>query len=505
MNFRDTLDSYKNSINSLKYEIINDFNSNSEESMNYNILYVNLMSDASGLKVMMDIPPLETITVLGKDTMNQDMEMCLVKFMITLSAFYEVLLYKNIQDQTLLKALMENLNTRMSQNSSNILADIGARGLIMASIDITKQSISTTNSKRIKAKNTLKTHMKYLFKCVYHTWKTGSDMESLKNYNMYEFLDFCSKYNVLEKSLIEDMYEMLTSMDDVSILMYTNLYSSMITYKSLKVDIDHLLSTIFKAFNEYKKDPEEYTSMLNVVSLLSCLDVVSQDIELDLSQYDDDSVMSLVFITMEILKYFYKHKDKVFNVFIDIENTSFSVLLKILKKEPGILDSFLLREIPYTILTSAIIPDKSNKNLVSIFKILSKETKFFQYVASFDTQSILDTLSEILKDEKKYVDKLMLKHSLYETIGTMDTDNLYRDEITGCIIVIPAILMCGEREIWVDKYAFLGYLYQKPENPYTRESLTPEDFRRMQKENKDKIRDYRKERKEFIMSIIDDE
>ena len=144
-------------------------------------------------------------------------------------------------------------------------------------------------------------------------------------------------------------------------------------------------------------------------------------------------------------------------------------------------------------------------SFINVFKMLSSRNKFFQYIGSFMTSDMRPILECVFDGNKKAIKKIDMKSGMYETAGEMDSDSTFRDELTGCMIVSPSLLKVGERDIWVDGYAFLSYLYQKPENPYTRESLTPEEFLDMQKGHKEQIRQYKKDRKEFLMKVLEDE
>ena len=505
MSLLQTLKIYKNHINALKYNILEEYQTNPSETLHYNIMVVNLTTDASAVKRIIQTPPVEVTTLMGLDTINQDIESKLCKFMITLSAFNEVLAYKSAHEQEMLRTLAENLNSRDLANSTNLLGEMSVQGILTASIELLKKSIQDMITCRISFKNEYKQEIGYLFKCVHHTWK-NDDITQLKELGMSDFLEFCCKYFVLDGESMKRLYEMMVALSDVSVSTYTNMYENMVMAKVVEcIDIDHLIRVAFKAYRMYKSDNTSVSAVETVISLLSFIDTVSKTVPIELEEYDDESVFGFIMIILDMFKYVAANKDKITSSTVDMNAVCYSLLAKVIDNQPGILDSYMLRHIPYTILSNCSRTDGRFKNFKRIFSALSEYSRFYQYIASFATPDMRQVLNTAFNDNPKALKKIDLKMNIYEAMSEMDQEGTYKDELTGCTIVMPGILHLGERDIWIDRYAFLSYLYDKPQNPYTRERLTPEEFRKMQKEKSVEIREYSKDRKEFLAKIMDDE
>ena len=507
MSHIEALINYKSHANTLKYDIISDYQANIDESLNHNILLVNTASDGSNVKHILQTPPVEVITVLGLDTVNQENEIAIAKFMISSSVLNEVFTYKSLYEQEMLRSLNDSLNSRTSiDQATNILGEMSIQGLMIASIEIVKKNIQDINTARLRFRAEFTSELNYVFRCIYHTWK-NDDISNIKKLGLNDFLDFCSKHSVLDSENSRRLYEMMISMNDISVGVFKSLYDMIVSSKRTDcIDIDHLIKVIFKAYKMYRSDNSVSNASM-IVSLLNFLDVSTSksDRELDMSEYDDEDVFGLIIITLEMFKYVSSSKDTMPGILSDINSMTYSLISKIIEGQEGILDSFLLSYIPYTILSVCKRTDGRFKNFKKIFMALSSYSRFFQYVASFATKEMRDVLNTAFGDKEKILKKMELKFNIYETLSDMDTENRYRDELSGCMIVIPAVIKLGEGDIWVDKYTFLSYLYEKPQNPYTREHLTPEEFRTYQKERESEIKEYIKERSDFLSKIVQDE
>ena len=496
---------YKNEHNRIKYTALNELQTSEDiDSVHYNILKENAKTTALEVRQILQRQPVEVITIFGPETVNEADEMALGKFMISLASYMDLIQLEMTTQKNAYRMYTEQIES-LEIDVNNILASITNRGLLTAVRNIAKGTITRLNGIRTAFKDSFKNEIRYLFKCIFHTWKAKA-IDNLVGLNLIDFLDFCCKYYVLDKPMMENLYSIMLDLDSVSNTTYTNMYDMMMTMNTVDcINTDHIFDIIFSCYKEYKTTPSDDSNILNILNLLHTLDTVTSTEALDLEEFETDNVIKAIMICLDVYKYLNSNTKRVVEVIFSPISVICSIMVKLLEVEEFILYSFLVYYIPYTLLTCPPSMSDVCSSFINVFKILSTRNKFFQYMGSFMTQDMKPLIELIFDGNNKAIKKIDMKAGMYEIASEMDTDSIFKDELTGCMIVCPGLLRVGERDIWLDGYAFMSYLYQKPENPYTRESLTPEEFFESQKGYKDEIRRYKKDRKEFLLKVLEDE
>lgn len=240
-------------------------------------------------------------------------------------------------------------------------------------------------------------------------------------------------------------------------------------------DINYLIKDTNYLYLKYLKDNSLIRELSSLILLISQMFMVKGNVILESK---DDLVMFVSILTTLINK-IVTEKDqipdkKLFKLIID---KYFDCIKNVLINNQTVIDSYL----SYYLLTLFHIVDKlsdelSNEPLISIFTIFFNNKLSSIYFACTND---IDTIDKIINGKlsivfnKELRDRIIIWSNIYNKMNDHDKSFELSDNITNCFVVKPYMLPIDEFNYQLcDKYMISTYLWSKPENPYTRSSLT---------------------------------
>ncbi len=240
-------------------------------------------------------------------------------------------------------------------------------------------------------------------------------------------------------------------------------------------DINCLIKDANHLYIKYLKDSYLIKELTSLILLISQMFMVKGAISLESK---DDLVMFVSILTTLINKII-TEKDqlpdkKIFKLII---NKYFDCIKNVLINNSTVVDSYL----SYYLLILFPIVDKlsdelSDETLISIFTVLFQNKLSSIYLACTNDK---DTVERIVNGRlsivfnKELKDRIILWSNIYNKMNDHSNSFELSDNITNCFVVKPYMLPIDESNYQLcDKYMISTYLWSKPENPYTRSSLT---------------------------------
>ena len=165
---------------------------------------------------------------------------------------------------------------------------------------------------------------------------------------------------------------------------------------------------------------------------------------------------------------------------------------------PDLINCHLVHYIPYVIINiwNSFKEWTDDNFVVQMSKILSEcaaNNDFINYFASLISTSVREYSKLIFFDVSKVEKRL----ELFNKLSAMDTE--FIDPLQSTFILKVAFMpMSGTDPMLCDKYVIESYLRTKPEHPFTREKMTIDDFKQIQRDLNDVIVAKETQRRQFV-------
>jgi hypothetical protein len=165
---------------------------------------------------------------------------------------------------------------------------------------------------------------------------------------------------------------------------------------------------------------------------------------------------------------------------------------------PTLIDTDLVKFIPYTFINAINNDEFKREHTQLVEKIscrLSQNLKYKLYIAN--SCSSIDRYAPILVCHEEIARYMATLKKITDVV-----DNEFIDDLSSEFIITVGLLPLANGELKIcDKFFMLSYLRNKSENPFTREALTVEDFLQIQLDNKARIDELEKQRKDFVAAV----
>jgi len=226
---------------------------------------------------------------------------------------------------------------------------------------------------------------------------------------------------------------------------------------------DLIVDDIIYLYSKFKVETSS-TIFIDSLTLLKLLDI--SDENNTYQDLDSDKLTQLISIICVYLMEFYKViKSKRANISNNIPfcNTLLNIIDKALSFVPDLLNSYLIYYVPNCIsLIPANIINLTKLDTVNgIFNSIISNEYGKQYLSTIDCGELLKHLTLNVLEEIKFN-------------NDDDVDDELMDGIMCQPIIVPFFF--PHNNTICDKYMTESYLWNKPENPYTREPLTIEQL-----------------------------
>lgn len=270
-------------------------------------------------------------------------------------------------------------------------------------------------------------------------------------------------------SFIIDNYKMLSSEYRIKWLFNDFKYINNIINKKIELEIEILINDIDFLFGSYLKNPENIHNIIiicftiiykirqininvpisKLIRFISILLTVIAKLDLEKNNIEKDKYVHTVCLIIDTIN---KILDLTGNINRDLTSSY------------PILDSYLVYLIP-SILNG--IYGTNEEIDIYIDKIISKvstERMMIIYMASTCPNVKIKIINGVELDKWK---------KIYEQVESDENFDEIIDELLSSCVINPVFL---PNNVLADKYLIESSLWEKPENPYNRESLTIEDL-----------------------------
>ncbi len=175
----------------------------------------------------------------------------------------------------------------------------------------------------------------------------------------------------------------------------------------------------------------------------------------------------------------------------------YKILTHMFSRREDLLCSFLNKHVTVSILEVTHSP--TDPHLQVLFAVLSSRPVFHRSVAASLTPDMEARLALLVPfGAMQHVREWVRR---YTAALAADTEGHFTDNLTGCIIAMPGVIHPGGGDpVWVDAFDFEALLHNKPQNPYTREEYSPDNFTLDQLQEWSAVATYTRELDAFIMS-----
>ncbi len=268
-----------------------------------------------------------------------------------------------------------------------------------------------------------------------------------------------------------------------------------LNFKENKITIEDLFLLVIYEYKKSVANPSVSEFFKNILLL--------QNVIIDFLTYYNLSNIKINF-NDNIVNFIYAILDIYFQI-NKIENQEIKIIQKkmlqlvndLIKNCNELIHTDIVKHIPY-IFINAINNNEINTDhisiLIDITYNLSHNKDYFYYIVNSCTN--IDKYTDILVG----INELNKYSVIFKKIS--ETDNEFVDMITSEFIINIALLPMNNGELQLcDKYTILSALRNKEIHPYTREQLTIEQFNKIQIDNKDKITEFNKKKRDFINSL----
>ncbi len=188
----------------------------------------------------------------------------------------------------------------------------------------------------------------------------------------------------------------------------------------------------------------------------------------------------------------------------DLETIQVRILEQIynlLERCPPLISTDLVKFIPYTFINAINNNEFAVQHTSLVERIsclLSQNPKYKLYVANSCTS--IDRYAPILVCHEDIVRYMATLQKITDA-----PDNEFIDDLSSEFIITVGLLPLANGELKIcDKFFILSSLRNKGVNPFTRETLTVEDFLQIQLENKAQIDELEQKRKAFVAEVKKD-
>lgn len=168
-------------------------------------------------------------------------------------------------------------------------------------------------------------------------------------------------------------------------------------------------------------------------------------------------------------------------------------------------DSYLIRHlvVSYMSFMNEIQEQSEDEIVEKLMTYLEKSPHFYRYLVSLYEEKDLEKLEPYVS--KVFYD-IVIKNNIkrYTQLFNGDESTEFTDTITSSLIINPGIIKNGEHILWVDAHMILSHLMDKEENPFTREHLTIEEWKKYNEENSEKIMEYKEKLNKFLTKPLDE-
>lgn len=493
-----------------KHELIQELYGNDESALYYSVHYLDLRRQylnpsVAELKNLQhgDPVPLLLSALPRYDPQLND---AVLKVIISFSSILEVLSMLQSQYDTQLCKIVLRL-TQVQRTAPTGLANIFETGLLDVSAAAIRDSIMSINGHRTKLLSAFKEEALFSLRCVLHTARQiPSILKRLADeYDVAEFMEVM--VSVVPPQMLDDIVSVM-QLDGwtcpVTLVIATN--DAAIEKQNLRaisvIDGGFVMRTILRCQRRYKLDPtNETSSCVHSLLLASHLThLIDLNLWNDLRLYPVNELKTFAVALVDMVKCIDQSASVAeVNALLSRHNSMYlsktlQVLCYLLSKRTDLFHSFLVKYIPVALLSCKT--GHSDPFMLSLFGILEGSIRFVNYMGSVFTPEISPKLQTLVSPETFSL--IRVRSVLFERMMQLDSEGKYVDNLTGCCIVTPGIVRHNGIVMWVDAYDFEACLYNKPENPYTREHLTPDEFLVMQREGRRDIRAYEADRRGFI-------
>jgi hypothetical protein len=298
---------------------------------------------------------------------------------------------------------------------------------------------------------------------------------------------FTNRRNVLHLKL--DALYLISSVEIFNLSFYEEAVKKPIDI-SYYVD---LAITVYKKFVENKSLIELFKDILNLHQIISrfltFLTMANRKID-----YNEDLV-NYIYALLDL--YFEVNKIQSPDLAI-IQVKILEQIYTLLHMCPALVDTDLVKFIPYTFINAINLNEFVREHAPLVEKIsclLCSNKKYIFYIVNSCPsieryESILVCHDEI----RKYME-------IFRKI-TDEKENPFEDDITSEFIITFGLLPMTNGELKIcDRFVILSAIRNKEKHPYTNETLTVEDFLQIQQDNKARIDELERQRKEFVAEV----
>ncbi len=505
----DGLSAYRRKVRQTKNLLIQEMYGNDEGALHYSVHYLDLrkmLLEAVNYIKFVGAQEPAALIVSSLPRFDPQLNEAVLKAILCVASLLEVLNMLQKQYDSQLCKLMLRISSIDSDRSS--MGRILEIGLLEMSAAAVRDSLMNISSHRNKIMHSNKAELLFALRCVLHTVRVHSSLLSVleDEYSLSDFFEGMAKLHLVEPLLLA---EMVTVIQDphwtCSPALANALFESAMLKNNIaaieKFDGTFLMQLILSCHRQHKRDVQQEASALTQ-SLILCTRL-SMLIYLNLWQVRKLPLAQLklfVVCLMDIVKFVYlsnsvpgaetllsKHNGK----FVE---SALQTCCFLFSRRIDLLYSFLIKYVPLALLGCDMSSDTTFST--TLFAMLETVPAFTNYMAATWTPEMGQKLSRLMSPEGYEIVKA--RATVYERAVQADVDARYTDNLTGCFIITPGIVLSHGVKMWVDAYDFEACLFMKEENPYTREPLTAEEFQLLQQDLSHEIAAYDADRKGLI-------
>ncbi len=489
---------FRQRINQMKYRLMDDLFDGDEDELNYSAVFMDLKHAAidsiNKLRRHMH-PPIEVQPVFDGSDLDVDVRCVLM----ALAAIFEILSMLSKNYDTKLCAIVIQLQNLTNNN----IQEMFASGMLETAAAVIREGVMNLNKKRLHFVQSYKQEILYCIKCCMLSFRQNQLLirKHFDACGLADVLEVAVKHIMDETMMIETLlFAQRHPSTPSSLLMaiYTHVSGAASTAAKILISPECLTAHITKCYRWYKRDPSDGASAIQCMYFATQLSQYINTRSWLLHEKSKNSLKQFVFCILDVMKIVTGSTSHTAQLISKVNakfmSDIFRLLAYIFSKRPDLLSSFLVKFVPVSVLSSK--PDLADQHLVALFRLLEESHKFITYMAAMLTDDLKHQLEKLVT--KQTFETIDMKSRLFSKALEMDTDSRFVDNMSGCFIVSPGLLRNGSHDIWVDVFDMEICLYSKPENPYTREPLSPEDFLSYQIEKKDLVDSFNKDRKGFL-------
>ncbi len=498
--------SHRQRVNEMKYQLMVELYDGDEDELNssrvYNDLKRTTIDSINRLRALLT-PPIEVRGIFdrGMPWYSQPIDVAVRCVLSSLAAIFEILGMMSRNYDTKLCAIIVQLQSL----TNNSVQHMYASGMLETAAAVIREGVMNLNAKRIRFVQGYKQEIVYCIKCALLSFRSEPQLvrAHLESSGLSDVLEVCIK-NILDDNMLIEVLNFAQlvpgSPPSLLVAIYDHISNSVSNARDHRglISMDCLTANIVKCYKAYQRDTADHTSAIQAMFFTTHLSSMLGIKSWTLHSKSKGSLKQLMYCMLDITKTLTSSQIHTAELITKVNSRFMSDVFRlvayILSKRPDLVGTFILRLIPTFVLTCKC--DVNDTYLKAVFSQLEASYKWTHYLAATLTESDLSKFKPLMSRETS--DMVSYRAKMYQAAVDKDVENKYIDHLSGCFIVSPALLQNGSAEVWVDALDMEMHIFRRPENPYTRERLTLDDFWKHQIANKDKISAFNKDRKGFL-------